>query len=413
MRSWKRTYGLLCLLFAGVLVGACGGGGGGGVVGAPAPPAGALDVFVSPDVAMRFASLDNAQETTGSDSTGIGGGFIAVNTVTGQVSGFLVHNIADAQSAHIHVGARGIAGGIVIELTPDNTATTTVYTVPDNTFLPNPVTDVPAFLAGNLYFNVHNAAFPGGVIRGQLDMEPTTIRFASLDNTQETTGSNSAGIGGGIIGIDEVTGQVMGFAVHNVADGNRAHIHPGARGIAGGIAVPMLPDNVVSPVFVVPDGAVMNLVTDVPGFLAGNTYINIHNAAFPGGVIRGQLDMEPTVMRFASLDNAQETTGSDSTGKGGGVVGVNEATGRVAGFAVHNVADGNRAHIHPGARGIAGGIAVPMLPDPLVSPVFAVPDGALMNLVTDVPAFLAGTMYINVHSAAFPGGVIRGQLDQN
>ena len=32
-------------------------------------------------------------------------------------------------------------------------------------------------------------------------------KFAALDNTQETTGSTSPGVGGGVFGVDTVTGE--------------------------------------------------------------------------------------------------------------------------------------------------------------------------------------------------------------
>jgi len=92
-----------------------------------------------------------------------------VDEATGRIAGFLVHNVADATRAHIHLGARGTAGGIRVNLTPVDLPSATMYAVPDNTFFPAPATDVASYLAGNLYFNVHNPAFPAGVIRGQID----------------------------------------------------------------------------------------------------------------------------------------------------------------------------------------------------------------------------------------------------
>jgi hypothetical protein len=102
----------------------------------------------------------------------------------------------------------------------------------------------------------------------------------------------------------------------------------------------------------VQDNAAALTLDNVVAFHAGNMYFNIHNEASPGRAIRGQIDMTATAVEFASLDNTQETEGSDSTGKGGGLLAVEEATGRLGGFLVHNVADATRAHIHQGARGV-------------------------------------------------------------
>jgi len=112
---------------------------------------------------------------------------------------------------------------------------------------------------------------------------------AALDNAQETTGSTSTGVGGGVIGVDTATGRVRGFAVSTGVDNaNFAHIHTAARGVQGNVTVPLEggPDH-----WFVPDNAAALTPAQVADFQAGNMYINLHNAAFPVGVIRGQLDV--------------------------------------------------------------------------------------------------------------------------
>jgi hypothetical protein len=153
--------------------------------------------------------------------------------------------------------------------------------------------NVAAFQAGNMYFNIHNDVFTGGAIRGQIDMTPTSIKFASLDNTQETTGSNATGKGGGLLAVEETTGRLGGFLVHNVADATRAHIHLGARGVQGDILVDLAPVDLPSAtMYTVPDNKFFpNPAADVASYLAGNLYFNVHNDAFPVGVIRGQIDV--------------------------------------------------------------------------------------------------------------------------
>ena len=113
-------------------------------------------------------------------------------------------------------------------------------------------------------------------------------KVAALDNTQETTGSTSTGVGGGILSVDTATGRVTGFAVTTgVVGATQAHVHTAARGVAGPITVPLVggPD-----LWFVPDGAALLAAADIAAFEAGSMYYNIHNADFPGGAIRGQLD---------------------------------------------------------------------------------------------------------------------------
>lgn len=65
------------------------------------------------------------------------------------------------------------------------------------------------------------------------------------------------------------------------------------------------------------------------------------------------------------------------------------------------------AHIHLGAVGVSGGIMVPLT---------ATVNGTTSGTVTVVDSVLthmrAGSAYVNIHTAARPGGEIRGQLSR-
>jgi len=75
-----------------------------------------------------------------------------------------------ATAAHIHQGAAGVAGGIVIFLTGDLGAPAGTLTVPFGTVLSPAL--VTALQADQLYVNIHTAANPGGEIRGQITFPP-------------------------------------------------------------------------------------------------------------------------------------------------------------------------------------------------------------------------------------------------
>lgn len=68
--------------------------------------------------------------------------------------------------------------------------------------------------------------------------------------------------------------------------------------------------------------------------------------------------------------------------------------------------DGTMAHIHVGAAGKNGPVAVKFVKE---GDVFKTPAGAKLD-AEQMKAFKAGDLYVNVHSAAHKGGEIRAQL---
>lgn len=68
---------------------------------------------------------------------------------------------------------------------------------------------------------------------------------------------------------------------------------------------------------------------------------------------------------------------------------------------------GTAAHIHTGARGVSGPIAVGMTKTG--ENTWSIPAGAKLT-EAQYEAYKAGGLYVNVHSAANKGGEIRGQI---
>lgn len=112
---------------------------------------------------VRFASMDGAQEVPANASTATGQGSLTVNPSTRGASGGITLVGMTATRAHIHIGATGVNGPIIVELADAGSGR---WNVPANTVLT--AAQVKAFKQGNLYFNAHNLAFPGGEIRGQI-----------------------------------------------------------------------------------------------------------------------------------------------------------------------------------------------------------------------------------------------------
>ena len=76
----------------------------------------------------------------------------------------VVSDIAPATAAHIHVGPAGVAGPVVVGLTPPTSGTSSGCVTGVDPELIKAIIQTPQ----NYYVNVHNAEYPAGAVRGQL-----------------------------------------------------------------------------------------------------------------------------------------------------------------------------------------------------------------------------------------------------
>ena len=111
-------------------------------------------------------NLTGAAEVPGpGDADGTGTAQITVNSGQKQVCYKLsVANIAPATAAHIHEAAPTAAGPVKVSLGAPNASGTSSGCVTVTRALALEILKRPA----DYYVNVHNAAFPGGAVRGQL-----------------------------------------------------------------------------------------------------------------------------------------------------------------------------------------------------------------------------------------------------
>jgi len=106
------------------------------------------------------------------------------------------------------------------------------------------------------------------------------------------------------------------------------------------------------------------------------------------------------------LSGDQEVPPVKSAGSGSGTISVG-ADKSVSGSVTTTGVAGTMAHIHEAPPGKNGGVAVPLAKSG--DNTWSVPAGAKLN-DAQYKAFKAGNLYVNVHSAANPGGEIRGQI---
>ena len=106
-------------------------------------------------------SLTGAEEVPPVNTQAKGSGSFRV-AEDGTISGSVTTEGVQGMMAHIHQGAKGQNGPVIVPLTKSGDT----YTVPEGRKLTQAQMD--ALKAGNLYVNVHSDRYKGGEVRAQL-----------------------------------------------------------------------------------------------------------------------------------------------------------------------------------------------------------------------------------------------------
>ena len=106
------------------------------------------------------------------------------------------------------------------------------------------------------------------------------------------------------------------------------------------------------------------------------------------------------------LSGDQEVPPVTTSGSGSGTITVGD-DGSVSGSVKTTGVPGTMAHIHEGAPGKNGGVAIPL--EKKGENEWAVPAGAKLS-DAQMKAFKEGHLYVNVHTEKNKGGEVRGQL---
>ena len=114
---------------------------------------------------------------------------------------------------------------------------------------------------------------------------------------------------------------------------------------------------------------------------------------------------DPNVTFLATMNGASEAPATPSTATGSATLTFNTTTKIFTLSVTHTVVAPTNGHIHKGAIGVSGGIIFPFAsftsPITYTSPALDAAQEADLN---------ANLYYVNIHTAAFPAGEIRGQL---
>jgi hypothetical protein len=257
---------------------------------------------------------------------------------------------------------------------------------------------------------------------------------AKLNGRNEVQEPGKPAVGdpdGSAVALVKIKGNRVSFALDfkDIGAPTLGHIHEGNAGVNGPVKVGLfttpMPDTVSAAAgsLIAQDPAVTDAIrTNPAGF-----YVNLHSAQFPGGAVRGQLkavknrldllDVVKGGRLRAFLDADQEVAPANGAALGdpdGHAVGFVRPKGDRLGYSLAwvGISAPTKGHLHQGKFGTNGDIKVDLLNVPVPANIFAISgsaqnvDPALIKQIRDEPK----GFYLNIHTAEFPGGAVRGQL---
>jgi hypothetical protein len=253
----------------------------------PVPRGGCPKTVLSASTGGRLLSvrLRGEAESPAGDPVGTGTATVRLRAGQGQVCyRIAAANLPPAVAAHIHRGAAGTSGPVIIPLATPNKAGIVGGCATAARALVASILATPA----SFYVNVHTAEFPAGAIRGQLSGDENAALGTSLVRSLVGTSEPNAK-GTAVLRFRPDAGQVCyrlqveSVTLPTVA----AHIHRGAAGVNGPVVVPFnAPGADGSSSGCSPADAA--LMSEIMGNWSG-FYVNVHTKEHPAGAIRAQL----------------------------------------------------------------------------------------------------------------------------
>lgn len=354
-----------------------------------------------------LGNLDGLQEVPANASTATGFGRVTLNDAETQITVSVYYSGLSANTVSGHIHGPAVAGAnaqILFNLQPPTGQTS--GSVVNTTFAITP-TQVVDLKAGRHYFNIHSSAFPGGEIRGQI--LPSSPYVASLSSRQEVPRNTSPGVGRAAVSLNAAQTQALVTVQWSGVSGalTGGHVHSGFFGSNGPIVCNLSPPAAAA-------GSVVDFLctftaAQIAALKRGGFYLNLHTSANPGGEIRGQI--LPANALLARLNAAQEVAPNASTAGGFGLVEIDETTNVATVNVSWNGLSGPATvgHIHSGEIGANGPVICDLAPAAVTSG--SVADASCSFTAAQVALVKSGGTYFNIHTAANPGGEIRGQIN--
>ncbi|GAA3996991.1 hypothetical protein GCM10022408_04540 [Hymenobacter fastidiosus] len=317
--------------------------------------------------------------------------------------------------AHVHLGGRGISGPIVTGLTQFVTGNRL------QGFLTGAEFDVAKrrkYLLGGYYLNIHTAANPGGEIRGQIELEKDFAYIAQLTGAGAVPVVTTTASGFGAFALSQDKTKIKFQAIVRGLSGaiTGATLRNATATTAGTAVVDLLPfqDPNNRGVF---SGEIATTPDLLTAFEANNLFMNVSTGANTGGEIRGRVFQDRRFLNFdARLDSAQVVNGRFTLARGISVLRISPTLDSLTVFATYAGLSGpvTSAILYASPFGQANTPATQATNDlsPFIQNEFLGVQFTGLNAGNGAltTALLAGNVNIQLTTAGFPNGEIRGQI---
>lgn len=290
---------------------------------------------------------------------------------------------------HIHEGAAGTTGGVVIDLSTDVSGNRATANIAITSM------DLQKMLKGMYYLNVHTSANPGGEIRGQVVLEKDYSYRSVLDQAYVSSGSAAIGLGTYMLSLDKrwldinvvtygLSGPIVAAHFHDVTTGN----------VVAGLDSLIMGNRIMGRL----DASSID-----PNLLNGGYYLNVHTAMHPMGEVAAVLETQPSTLTFdVAMNNALLGTSSPAVGNAHIMLSPTMDTlwYAIAWDTLSSALSGIHFHhssgsvVHDIGPNVMGNWAMGMWVNP--------PDSVLHDM-------LEGNTYINIHTPMNPAGEISGR----